>query len=304
MTRPSVPSSASPPPSPAVARAGEGVIGGTEARWGEGFGALRRVVALGGGGRMSWRLAGAALLGAATEACGVALMATATWLLVTAAGQPPLAALTVAIVVVRALAIGRGALRYTERLAGHDAVLRIVTEVRARIFERLIDRPLARNADALSRMVSDVDAVQDLVVRVALPLFGSGLVLLVAAAVTGAFAPQAGLVLLAGLLITGVVIPALGARLTTSSAARLAPLRAAYAVCTVDLVHGAADLAAFERPRGTRRRARRRRPNCPLWSDGWPAALSRSTRSAASSPASPRQRCWSWHNGTAFSRCG
>jgi ATP-binding cassette subfamily C protein CydC len=203
------------------------------------------MVTLGGGPRMLWRLAGAAALGAATEACGVALMATATWLLVTAAGQPPITALTVAIVVVRALAIGRGALRYAERLAGHDAVLRIVTEVRARIFARLIDRPAARNADALSRMVSDVDAVQDLVVRVALPLFGSGLVLLVAAMVTCAFAPAAGAALGAGLLVTGLVVPVLGARLATSAAARLAPLRAAYAVSTVDLVHGAADLAAF-----------------------------------------------------------
>jgi ATP-binding cassette subfamily C protein CydC len=192
-----------------------------------------------------WRLLWAGLLGAATEAAGLGLLATATWLLVTAAGQPPIAALTVAIVAVRGLAIGRGGLRYAERLAGHDAVLRIVTEVRARIFAALIDRPLPRGADALSRMVSDVDAVQDLVVRVALPLAASGLIAVIAVVVTGVFAPAVGLVLCAGLLLTAVAFPLLGARLATRSAARLAPLRAAYAVCTVDLVHGAADLAAY-----------------------------------------------------------
>src|SRR5688572_21178747 len=172
-------------------------------------------------------------------------MATATWLLVTAAGQPPITALTVAIVSVRALAISRGGLRYLERLASHDAVLRIVTQVRARIFATLIERPLARHADALSRMVSDVEAVQDLVVRVALPLASSGLVALLAVIVTAAFAPLAGLTLFAGLAITAGLIPALGAALVHKGAARLAPLRAAYAVSTVDLVHGAADLAAY-----------------------------------------------------------
>jgi ATP-binding cassette, subfamily C, bacterial CydC len=192
-----------------------------------------------------WRLLGAGLLGAATEAAGLGLMATATWLLVTAAGQPPITALTVAIVVVRALAIGRGALRYTERLAGHDAVLRIVTEVRARIFAALIDRPTPRSADALSRMVSDVDAVQDLVVRVALPLAASGFIAVIAVVVTSVFAPAVALVLGGGLLVTGLALPVLGARLAARSAARLAPLRAAYAVATVDLVHGAADLAAY-----------------------------------------------------------
>ncbi|MGW5016436.1 hypothetical protein ACWEOR_30945, partial [Micromonospora chalcea] len=69
------------------------------------------------------RLLGAGLLAAATEFAGLALMATATWLLMSAAGRPPLDRLTVAIVAVRALAVSRGVLRYTERLAGHDAVL-------------------------------------------------------------------------------------------------------------------------------------------------------------------------------------
>ena len=192
-----------------------------------------------------WRLLWAGLVGAAAEASGVALMATATWLLMTAAGQPPITALTVAIVSVRALAIGRGALRYLERLAGHDAVLRIVTELRARIFAHLIDRPLARGADALSRIVSDVDAVQDLVVRVALPTFASGTICVLGAVTAIAFDPAAGLALSAGLLLTGVMLPMLGARLVRRGAARLAPLRAEHAIATVDVVHGAADLAAY-----------------------------------------------------------
>jgi ATP-binding cassette subfamily C protein CydC len=99
-------------------------------------------------------------------------MATATWLLMSAAGRPPLDRLTVAIVAVRALAISRGVLRYTERLAGHDAVLRMITDVRARVFATLAARrpsPGQRSGDALSRLVSDVEAVQDLLLRVLVP---------------------------------------------------------------------------------------------------------------------------------------
>ncbi|MBV1849142.1 thiol reductant ABC exporter subunit CydC [Catellatospora tritici] len=196
-----------------------------------------------------WRLLGAGLLAALTEAAGLGLMATATWLLCTAAGQPPLIALSVAIVVVRTLAIGRGVLRYVERLASHDAVLRMVTEVRARIFATLVARPAAapalRRGDLLSRMVSDVDAVQDLMVRVLLPMASAGLVGAAAVAAATFADPLVALVLAVGLLLGGAALPALAARLAARAGARLAPLRARYAVDTIDLVHGAADLAAY-----------------------------------------------------------
>jgi ATP-binding cassette, subfamily C, bacterial CydC len=194
------------------------------------------------------RLIGAGLLAAGTELAGLALMATATWLLVTAAGQPPLFTLTVAIVAVRALAIGRGALRYTERLAGHDAVLRMLTDVRARVFATRASRsrsPGAHSGDSLSQLVSDVDAVQDLMLRVVVP--GAAAVTVGVLAVAGAavVTPAAGLVLAAGLLLAGAALPALAVRMTRRTADQVAPLRGALAADTVDLTHGAADLAAF-----------------------------------------------------------
>ncbi|GGM62950.1 hypothetical protein GCM10011608_55240 [Micromonospora sonchi] len=193
------------------------------------------------------RLVGAGLLAAGTEFAGLALMATATWLLMTAAGQPPLDRLTVAIVAVRALAVGRGVLRYTERLAGHDAVLRLVTDVRARAFATLADRRGAppRTGDALSRLVSDVEAVQDLLLRVLVPGAAAGLVSVLAVGLTALVSPPAALVLAGGLLLAGVALPALATLLTRRAGAEVAPLRGALAADAVDLTHGAADLAAF-----------------------------------------------------------
>ncbi|MGW1057137.1 thiol reductant ABC exporter subunit CydC [Micromonospora rubida] len=194
------------------------------------------------------RLVGAGLLAAATEFAGLALMATATWLLMSAAGRPPLDRLTVAIVAVRALAIGRGVFRYTERLAGHDAVLRMITDVRARVFATLAGRGDAargRTGDALSRLVSDVEAVQDLLLRVLVP--GSAAVGVSVLAVAGAslVSLSAAGVLALGLLVAGVALPLAATALTRRAADEVAPLRGALATDAVDLTHGAADLAAF-----------------------------------------------------------
>ncbi|WP_374250308.1 thiol reductant ABC exporter subunit CydC [Micromonospora sp. R77] len=193
------------------------------------------------------RLVGAGLLAAATEFAGLALMATATWLLMSAAGRPPLDRLTVAIVAVRALAISRGVFRYTERLAGHDAVLRMITDVRARVFATLAGRRDTgqRSGDALSRLVSDVEAVQDLLLRVLVPGAAAALVSLLAVGVAALISPPAAGVLAAGLLVAGVALPALATGLTRRAADEVAPLRGALAVDAVDLTHGAADLAAF-----------------------------------------------------------
>jgi len=78
------------------------------------------------------RLAWAGALAAGAELAGLGLMATAAWLLLRAAERPPLAALTVAIVAVRTLALMRGGLRYAERLAGHEVVLRRLGALRER----------------------------------------------------------------------------------------------------------------------------------------------------------------------------
>ncbi|MDR7280705.1 thiol reductant ABC exporter subunit CydC [Catenuloplanes atrovinosus] len=195
------------------------------------------------------RLIGAGLLAAATELAGLALMATATWLLITAADLPPLPVLTVAIVSVRALAVGRGVLRYTERLASHDAVLRLLTDVRARVFGALAARrtpaPGSHSGDALSRLVSDVDAVQDLLIRVVVPAAAAACVAVLALAGTAVIAPAAGLPLAAGLLVAGLLLPVVAVALTRRTADRMAPLRGELAADAIDLTHGAADLAAF-----------------------------------------------------------
>ncbi len=192
------------------------------------------------------RLIGAGLLAVATELAGIGLVGTATWLIVRAAEQPPLAALSVAIVAVRALALAKGGLRYVERLAGHDAVLRVLVDLRARVFAAIVaDRSSVRAADLLSRAVSDVDGVQDAILRCYLPAAVAVVISAGAVAVTLAVSVVAGLIVLAGLVVGGLVLPYLGDRLSRATAGRIAAARADVVTATVDVVHGAADLAAF-----------------------------------------------------------
>jgi ATP-binding cassette subfamily C protein CydC len=201
--------------------------------------------------RLVLRLLAAGLLALSTELAGVGLVGSATWLIVRAAEQPPIAALAVAIVAVRALALAKGSLRYVERLAGHDAVLRVLADLRTRAFASLAgaagrkDDARLRGADVLSRVVSDVDAVQDLMLRALLPAGVAAAIGGLAIGVGLAVDPVAGLVIAAGLVLAGIALPAAGHLLTRSSARSIAAARAEAVTSAVDVVHGAADLIAF-----------------------------------------------------------
>ncbi|GII00292.1 amino acid ABC transporter ATP-binding/permease protein [Planobispora takensis] len=197
--------------------------------------------------RTGKRLALAMAAGAAAELAGLGLIGSAAWLITRAAEQPPLAALSVAIVGVRAFATTKGVFRYGERLAGHDVALRAQATTREELYRALVPAgPLNQGgADLLSRMVDDTDAVQDLLVRGLLPAVAA-LVTGLAAVTLGLFLlPAAALVLLAGLLVAGVALPAGVAAITRRRSARIAPARAELAARVADLLHGSADLAAY-----------------------------------------------------------
>ncbi|MFJ1761787.1 thiol reductant ABC exporter subunit CydC [Amycolatopsis sp. NPDC088138] len=190
------------------------------------------------------RLARAALLAAGAELAGLALMATAAWLLLRAAERPPLAALTVAIVAVRTLALLRGGLRYAERLAGHEVVLRWLGSLRTRVYQALAPGSRYSGGDLVTRLVSDVDALQDAVLRWLLPAGVAGLVGLTAVGVVATASASAAGALAAGLVAAGVVLPWLAVRSTARRAAENAPKRAELAERAVELVTGHRELVA------------------------------------------------------------
>ena len=132
-------------------------------------------------------------------------------MLARASEHPSIIAISAAVVAVRALSVGRGTFRYGERLASHDVAFRVLADVRVSIYRRLERLAPAglrafRSGDLLARLISDVDATQDLVIRAIAPpltalLAGGGAVFLCLLLL----GPAAG-VLAAGLVTAGVTV--------------------------------------------------------------------------------------------------
>jgi ATP-binding cassette, subfamily C, bacterial CydC len=196
------------------------------------------------------RLLAAAAAGAAATGCAVALLAVSGFLLARASQHPSIVAISVAVVAVRALSVGRGVFRYLERLASHDVAFRVLARVRVVIWRRLEalapgGLTLFRSGDLLARLVSDVDATQDLFIRGVTPLLAAALVGGAAAAGCLFILAPAAAVLAAGLLTAGVLVPLAGAAAAKKAARTAAPTRGKLAATVTDLLDGAADLQAY-----------------------------------------------------------
>jgi len=119
-------------------------------------------------------------LGFLALAAGTGLMALAAWFLTRAAlaGLDPATAhlfnFFLPSIGVRVLAFGRTAARYGERLACHDATFAILASLRTWFYRRI--EPLApgvlgryRSGDLLGRIGADIDALDNLYIRVVSP---------------------------------------------------------------------------------------------------------------------------------------
>ena len=208
-----------------------------------------------------WRLAVTATLGALTVLFGVGLMATSGYLISRAAEHPPILSLMVTIVAVQFFGLGRPVLRYLERLASHDMALRSLGSLRARFYARI--EPLApaelasyRQGDLLSRMVADVDALQNLYLRGLLPPLVAVFAGAVSIGAAAAFLPAAGFVLAGGLLAGGVAVPALAGILGARAARRQASARGVLSAELVESLRGAPELVAYGAERATLDRVR------------------------------------------------
>ncbi|MEY9965546.1 ATP-binding cassette subfamily C protein CydCD [Streptacidiphilus sp. MAP12-16] len=193
------------------------------------------------------RMTLAVTLAAAALLSATALMGTSGWLIDRASQQPPVLYLMVAVTAVRTFGTARSALRYAERLVSHDAVFRSLGTLRATVYrrlERLAPNGTGRNlrGDLLSRMVADVDAVQDYFLRFRLPAAAAALASAATVAVVAWLLPAAGATLAAGLLLAGVAVPALTVRLSARAEQAQAATRGKLAAEVVGVLDGTAEL--------------------------------------------------------------
>jgi thiol reductant ABC exporter CydC subunit len=193
------------------------------------------------------RLALATLLGAGAIGAAIGLIATSAWLISRSSERPQESVIAIAIVGVQFFALSRGLLRYGERLVGHDAAFRVLSDLRVGVYKQL-ERlaPLGvwvfRSGDLLARLIDDVDSLQDLLLRV-LPAFA--MAVLVGGATVALMwwmLPAAGIILLAALLLAGILVPWLTGALAARAEARQAAARGELTASVVDLLEGAPEL--------------------------------------------------------------
>lgn len=183
------------------------------------------------------------------SASGVALTATAGWLIVKASYEPPILTLLVAIVAVRTFGIARPVLRYAERLRSHDVVLGMLAERRVAVYDAVV--PLVpgalgrRRGDVLAAVVDDVDAVLDRELRVRMPVRGFAICGALAVVVVAMTAPVVVPVVL-GICLAG----AAGFGLARAGAARAedaaVALRASLSEAVVEATQTAGELAMWQ----------------------------------------------------------
>lgn len=193
-----------------------------------------------------WRFALAVLLAFAASGSSVALMGVSAWLISRAAEFPPVLYLQAAAVGVRAFGIGRGAARYAERLVGHKVALQVVGVLRSRTYTKLSRTTLIgrRHGDLLTRVVQDVAAIQDVVVRVALPALSASMVIVVTTVLLGCFNPLSAAVLFVTAVMAGVLVPVFAQRMSLRVDRAAVNTRGELSDATRQLAHVGPDLLA------------------------------------------------------------
>lgn len=185
----------------------------------------------------------------------VGLFAASGYLISKAALAPPLYALIVLTSTVKLLGITKAISRYAERYFSHRATFTILSNLRVSFFEKL--EPLApgifqkyRSGDLLSRIVGDVESLQNFFLRVFYPPIVLITVFLCTILFTTFYSVYVALILLAGLFLTAFVVPALFAVRQAKIDSRVREERGELSTEVTEFLHGFRDLKIYQKLEG------------------------------------------------------
>jgi ATP-binding cassette, subfamily C, bacterial CydC len=198
------------------------------------------------------RVALAVLLGVATVVSNVGLLATAAYVISAAALVSFLGSLVIPVYLVRLFGVSRAGARYAERVVSHNLTFKLLADFRTWFYTRL--EPLApacllrfRTGDLLSRIVRDVEELQNVYLRIVAPAAVASITSLLVFVLLYSFGPSLAFVTLGFLWATGVGVPLLVRALVRGLGRRQLELRGELNAKVVDGVQGAQDLLAFGR---------------------------------------------------------
>ncbi|MBP1968319.1 ATP-binding cassette subfamily C protein CydC [Virgibacillus natechei] len=182
----------------------------------------------------------------------VGLFAASGYLISKAAFAPPLYTLIIITSTVKLLGLTKAFARYAERYFSHRATFTILSNLRVSFFEKL--EPLAptifhryRSGDLLSRIVGDVESLQNFFLRVFYPPIVLVMVFLSTILFTAFFSLSVALVLLVGLILTAFVVPALFAVRQVKIDRNVREGRGELSTEVTEFLHGFRDLKIYQK---------------------------------------------------------
>ena len=161
---------------------------------------------------------------------------------------------------VRGFAVLRTVGRYAERVVSHEATLRLLAALRVWLYQSIEPQAPAsllrhRSGDLLNRIVTDIDVLDTLFVRVLSPTIVAVAVAVVVGGVLWWLAPSLAVLFLLFFVAAGLLTPLLTERLGRRVGGEIQQQLAILRVNLVEDLQGAADLAVY----GAEQRRRRDR---------------------------------------------
>jgi thiol reductant ABC exporter CydC subunit len=158
--------------------------------------------------------------------------------------------LMVAVVGVRAFALGRAGFRYGERIALHNAAFGASAKLRPQLFKKLIPFAPGLLGDIskggfVSKVVSDVDEIQNRIVRLIGPAVQVTAVVVGGALLSLWLVPLAGVALLLLSLLAIFGILPLSSRVAAEASSRVSELKGQLAALSISTYDAYSSLAAF-----------------------------------------------------------
>lgn len=203
-----------------------------------------------------WQFTLALLLAAGTILAGIGLMSTSGYLISRAAQRPMIVDLFMVTAGVRFFGISRAVVRYFERVVSHDLTFKILHSMRVDLYRKfdsfsqkwLMGR---RSGDLLSGIVSDIETLQNVYLRIISPVIVAAVISILTFAGLAFFDIIIAVTALGFLVFNGVAVPYLSLKLARGRGKKDITTRTQVKIFLVDRLQGLQDLLWMGRKKDT-----------------------------------------------------
>ncbi|MBE0662247.1 MAG: thiol reductant ABC exporter subunit CydC [Bacteroidales bacterium] len=201
--------------------------------------------------------AGALLLATATILTGIGLMSSSGFLITRAAQRPMLVDLFVVTAAVRFFGISRAVVRYFDRVVSHELTFNTLSSMRSLLFRKIDSLSLKwlmgrRSGDLLARLVTDIDTLQNVYLRIISPVIVAVVITAFTCVALWFFDPVLSLATLFFLLVSGVALPALAVHLAKGVGKNNVEMKSGFKAYLVDRIQGLQELLWLGKKKDTR----------------------------------------------------